>query len=447
MAAVIDPQRDVGIYLETAAQHGLHIQHIIETHLHADFVSGHQELAERTGATIYLGEGSGATFPHRAVRDGDVSQFGKCRLQFLQTPGHTLESVSIVVTDLEQARAGRRADRRHDVYRRRRTAGPLDTHTPQELAGLLYDSLHRKLLTLPDAVQVYPAHGAGSMCGRNISSDRSSTIGRERSSNYALRPMAREAIRGDDDPRSAGAARILRPRRGREPPRRAGVGRSASAARPRPGGGDAEAAGRREWFSIRVAAAPYVSGPCPRLDSDRAGRPVRRWAGSLFGLDRDIIVVAEDGQEEESAHAARARGNRSSGGISRGRHRRWASSRTAAGPDETNRRAGSERGTDRSGSWMSAASGSGRPGHIDRRGAQSAGRLKSQVVARSTGRPAGSSLQERLSQPDCLQPVGGQWLHECDECAGRLRRVGRCGSAGSEGGNGLGIAEAYEKDA
>ena len=93
----------MGIYIETAAQHGLQIEHIIETHLHADFVSGHQELAERTGATIYLGDGSGATFPHRAVRDGDVVEFGKCRLQFLQTPGHTLESVSIVVTDLERS--------------------------------------------------------------------------------------------------------------------------------------------------------------------------------------------------------------------------------------------------------------------------------------------------------------------------------------------------------
>src|SRR3954466_5772608 len=102
-AAVVDPQREVDIYIKTAAELGLRIEHIIETHLHADFVSGHQELAERTGATIYLGDGSGATFPHRAVRDGDGVQFGQCRLQFLQAPGHTLESVSIVVTDLEKS--------------------------------------------------------------------------------------------------------------------------------------------------------------------------------------------------------------------------------------------------------------------------------------------------------------------------------------------------------
>src|SRR3954454_25306985 len=193
VAAVVDPQRDVDLYLKTAAELGLRIEHIIETHLHADFVSGHQELAQRTGGTIYLGEGSGATFPHRAVRDEDTIDVGRCRLAFLQTPGHTPESVSIVVTDLE------RGDEPVAVL----TGDTLfigdvgrpdlaENHTPQELAGLLYDSLHRKLLTLPDPVLVYPAHGAGSMCGRNISTDRSSTIGRERAANYALQPMPRE---------------------------------------------------------------------------------------------------------------------------------------------------------------------------------------------------------------------------------------------------------------
>src|SRR5579864_8493212 len=100
IAAVIDPQRDVDIYLDAAREKGLKIEHIIETHLHADFVSGHHELAERTGARIYLGDGSGARFPHAAVQDGDSVQFGKCRFDFLQTPGHTGESVCIVMTDL-----------------------------------------------------------------------------------------------------------------------------------------------------------------------------------------------------------------------------------------------------------------------------------------------------------------------------------------------------------
>src|SRR6516165_11636491 len=102
-AAVIDPQRDVTIYLDAAARNGVAIQHIIETHLHADFVSGHVELAERTGAQIYLGEGSGAAFLHRSVKDGDSLRFGDCLLDFLQTPGHTLESICIVVTDISDA--------------------------------------------------------------------------------------------------------------------------------------------------------------------------------------------------------------------------------------------------------------------------------------------------------------------------------------------------------
>src|SRR5215469_3061267 len=100
IAAVIDPQRDVDIYLDAAKRLNVSIHHILETHLHADFVSGHLELAQRTGARIYLGEGSGAEFPHTAVRDGDGVTFGDCRFDFLQTPGHTIESVCIVLTDL-----------------------------------------------------------------------------------------------------------------------------------------------------------------------------------------------------------------------------------------------------------------------------------------------------------------------------------------------------------
>ena len=192
VAAVVDPQRDVGIYLEAAARHGVRIAHVIETHLHADFVSGHRELAQRTGAAIYLGEGSGATFPHRAAREGDAIAFGRCRLEFLQTPGHTLESVSVVVTDLERGPAPYAVLTGDTLFIGDVGRPDLsDSKTPAELARLLYDSLRRKLLALPDDVLVYPAHGAGSMCGRNISADRNSTIGRERRSNYALQPMDR----------------------------------------------------------------------------------------------------------------------------------------------------------------------------------------------------------------------------------------------------------------
>jgi len=187
IAAVIDPQRDVDIYLDAAKQKGLKIEHIIETHLHADFVSGHHELAQRTGARIYLGEGSGATFPHKAVKDGDSLQFGHCRFDFLATPGHTVESICIAMTDLgepSRPKALFTGDTLFvgDVGRPDLSA----EHTPQQLAAMLYHSLHDKLLKFPDETEIYPAHGAGSLCGRQMSSERSSTIGKERRTNYAL---------------------------------------------------------------------------------------------------------------------------------------------------------------------------------------------------------------------------------------------------------------------
>lgn len=187
VAAVIDPQRDVDIYLEAAASRKLKIEYIIETHLHADFVSGHRELADRTGAHIYLGAGSGAEFPHVAVTDGDEVQFGDCCLRFLQTPGHTPESISILMNDRGDS------DRPASVF----TGDTLfvgdvgrpdlsPTHTPQQLAAMLYRSIHEKLLTLPDDTEIFPAHGAGSLCGRQMGSEASSTIGKQRVSNYAL---------------------------------------------------------------------------------------------------------------------------------------------------------------------------------------------------------------------------------------------------------------------
>ena len=187
IAVVIDPQRDVDIYLEAAREKGLKIEHIIETHLHADFVSGHLELAERTGAKIYLGEGSGAIFPHIAVKDGDAIQFGNCRLQFLATPGHTVESVTVAMTDLgtpSRPQALFTGDTLFvgDVGRPDLSAN----HTAEELAAMLYRSVHEKLLRFPDETEVYPAHGAGSLCGRQMGSERSSTIGQERRGNYAL---------------------------------------------------------------------------------------------------------------------------------------------------------------------------------------------------------------------------------------------------------------------
>jgi hydroxyacylglutathione hydrolase len=195
-AAVVDPQRDVDIYLTEAETHGFQIKHVIETHLHADFVSGHHELAARTGARMYFGHRAAAKFDFVPVHEGDEIRMGGTVLRFLETPGHTPESISVVVFDDESGDkpvAVLTGDAlfigdvgRPDLLGATMPAG--------ELAGLLYDSLHHKLLALPDTVQVFPAHGAGSLCGRNISSEKSSTIGHERRFNYALQPMSREAF-------------------------------------------------------------------------------------------------------------------------------------------------------------------------------------------------------------------------------------------------------------
>src|SRR3984885_8359593 len=192
-AVVVDPQRDVDLYLKAAADHGVNIRHIFETHLHADFVSGHKELAARTRAKIYIGARGGAGFPHVDVHDGFELQVGRMVIKALETPGHTPESMCFVIVDEEkslQPWAVLTGDTlfigdvgRPDLSKQ---------HTPAELAGMLYDSLHNKLFTLADDVLVYPAHGAGALCGRNMRAERSSTIGTERLTNYALQIKSRE---------------------------------------------------------------------------------------------------------------------------------------------------------------------------------------------------------------------------------------------------------------
>ncbi len=192
-AIVVDPQRDVDIYLKAAEERGVKILHIFETHLHADFVSGHKELAARTGAKIYMGANAGAKFPHIAVQDGFELRAGKLLLKVLDTPGHTPESICILITDEEKS-FNPWAVLTGDTLFLGDVGRPdlSTTHTPAELGGMLYDSLHRKLLSLADEVLVYPAHGAGSLCGRNMRAERSSTIGTERLTNYALQIKDKE---------------------------------------------------------------------------------------------------------------------------------------------------------------------------------------------------------------------------------------------------------------
>jgi glyoxylase-like metal-dependent hydrolase (beta-lactamase superfamily II)/rhodanese-related sulfurtransferase len=307
VAAVIDPQRDVDLYLTAARERNFVIAHIIETHLHADFVSGHRELAQRTGAQIYLGAGSGATFPHRAVKDGDEIVFGQCRLRFLATPGHTLESVCVVVTDLDRG-VEPWAVLTGDTLFIGDVGRPdlSDTHTPEELAGLLYDSLHGKLLRLPEETLVYPAHGAGSMCGRNIRPDRSSTIGRERQTNYALKPMARakfiqlltsdlppapEYFQRDVDLNRHGAVALA------DLPALPSLTAEETAARQRAGA---------TILDTRASMA-FCSGHIPDSICIGLSGQFAAWAGAILGLDRDLVLLAEDPKELEEARWRLAR--------------------------------------------------------------------------------------------------------------------------------------------
>jgi glyoxylase-like metal-dependent hydrolase (beta-lactamase superfamily II)/rhodanese-related sulfurtransferase len=198
-AVVVDPRRDIAPYLESAAEHDMTIELVIETHFHADFLSGHLEMAEATGATIAYGSVAETEFESRKLTDGEVVSLGEVELEIRHTPGHTPESISIVVWETADDREGGRAPYgvltgdtlfvgdvgRPDLLSSRGV-------TAEDLGAQLYHSLHEQLLTLPDATRVFPAHGAGSACGKNLSTETSSTIGDQRSTNYALAPMTED---------------------------------------------------------------------------------------------------------------------------------------------------------------------------------------------------------------------------------------------------------------
>ncbi len=197
-ATVLDPQRDIELYLAFAAEHHLQIKHVFLTHLHADFVAGHLELRDRVGATIYLGAKAKAEYRFTPLGDGDVVEFGKVRLKALETPGHTPESISILVYDLARSESEPHAVLTGDTLFIGDVGRP-DLRaalgwSAADLGALLFDSLQSKLLPLPDASLVYPAHGAGSLCGKAISKDTVSTIGEQRRQNYALQPMSKQAF-------------------------------------------------------------------------------------------------------------------------------------------------------------------------------------------------------------------------------------------------------------
>ena len=197
-AAVVDPQRDTDQYTAFAAEHALKIKHVFLTHLHADFVAGHLELRDRAGAAIYLGAAAKAGYAFTPLRDGDSVEFGGVRLRALETPGHTPESISILVYDLHASDTQPHAVLTGDTLFIGDVGRP-DLRaalgwSAAELGSLLFDSLHNKLLALPDESLVYPAHGAGSLCGKAISKETVSTLGEQRRLNYALQPMSKEAF-------------------------------------------------------------------------------------------------------------------------------------------------------------------------------------------------------------------------------------------------------------
>jgi hydroxyacylglutathione hydrolase len=307
VAAVIDPQRDVDIYIDLAKQKNLKIEHIIETHLHADFVSGHHELAERTGARIYLGEDAHATFPHTAIKDGNTLQFGNARFNFLHTPGHTIEGVCAVLTDLaspSQPRDVFTGDTLFvgDVGRPDLSAD----HTPQQLAALLYQSLHEKLLKLPDDTEIFPAHGAGSLCGRQMGSERSSTVGKQRRTNYALLartqdefihlltdslPPRPEYFGRDVELNRQGASSINQlpppvPLRAPEVLRLQSEGAIVLDTRP-----------AMEFAVAHVPGSLHIA-----LSGQYAS-----WAARILGLDRRIILVGEDADQLRESQLRLAR--------------------------------------------------------------------------------------------------------------------------------------------
>jgi glyoxylase-like metal-dependent hydrolase (beta-lactamase superfamily II) len=308
-AVIVDPQRDVDQYVDEAAAHNLRIKYVIETHLHADFVSGHRELAARTGAEIVFGQKAEATIPHRAVKDGDELAVGKVKLGILETPGHTPEGICVLVIDTEVSAQPQKVLTGDtlfigDVGRPDLAGGK--GYTPQTMAGMMYDSLHEKLMQLDDAVEVYPAHGAGSMCGRNLSTETSSTIGHQRKFNYALQPMMKEQfvkLMTTDLPEAPAYfsedAEINR------------TGAEALTGLPR-----AAALSPVEVYKLAAQgsvildtrdAAAFGAGHVPGALNIGLGGQFASWAGSLIPMTSPIVIIAGSDEQIEEAQLRLAR--------------------------------------------------------------------------------------------------------------------------------------------
>jgi len=306
IAAVIDPQRDIDQYLGAAAEHGLRIAHVILTHLHADFIAGHLELRDRAGATIYLGAAARAEYAFTPLADGDRIEMGRVRLQAIETPGHTPESISIAVYDLERSDTAPHAVLTGDTLFVGDVGRP-DLRaalgwTAADLGGLLYDSLRTKLLTLPDASLVYPAHGAGSLCGKALGKETVSTIGEQRRLNYALQPMTKAAfvdlVTADqpDAPPYFTYDAVLNSKE--RPTLDEALARELNPmtldlvlALQRTGGQILDTRDAGEFAAAHLAGSLNVG----------LGGQYATWAGTMLSRDRPIVIIADPGREHEAA--------------------------------------------------------------------------------------------------------------------------------------------------
>lgn len=304
-AAVVDPQRDIDQYLADAAAAGATIRHVFLTHFHADFIAGHIELRDRAGATIHLGRRAQAEFECVSMKDGDTVEFGDVRLEIMETPGHTPEGISILVYDLAKSASEPLAVLTGDTLFIGDVGRPdllaSVGVTADELADMLYDSITTKLVKLPDATLVYPAHGAGSMCGKSLSKETVSTIGEQKKFNYALQPMSREAFKQivtADQPEAPDYFvhdAILNRKD------RASLDESMRKS--------LEAMTVDQVLALEKAGAQLLD---VRDGIDFEGGHLRgslnvalagkyaTWAGSLLSHDRPIVVVAEEGGAEEA---------------------------------------------------------------------------------------------------------------------------------------------------
>ncbi len=301
-AVVIDPLRDVEMYIHLAEERGAKIKYILETHFHADFVSGHLDLAAKTGAPIVYGPQTETNFPIYLAKDGESFNIGQVSLEVLHTPGHTLESTCYLLKDEQgQPYAIFTGDTLFvgDVGRPDLSSGSL---TKEQLAGMLFDSLQNKIASLPDAVIVYPAHGPGSSCGKNLGPETHSTLGQEKAANYALKETDKAAfiakvIDGLTPPPLYFPVNARINKEGYESLEK--VMRSSLVAINPESFNEQKESGNTVVLDTRKATL-FTSGFVPGSINIGLDGRFAEWAGSLLNFTDPILLVTEVGQEEES---------------------------------------------------------------------------------------------------------------------------------------------------